>query len=100
MIDKEVKIYQCRSSLCEQLVCTRQEVINLALGFTEDFRCIHCLAKDLEASGDTLSLLLRMKDYVNSRPCFAKKWQKYTKEIECPSKTTCYPAQCFQNEQE
>ncbi|MDX2108034.1 MAG: hypothetical protein SFY67_16680 [Candidatus Melainabacteria bacterium] len=98
MIDKEAQNCHCHSNLCQQIVCTRQEVINLALGFTEDFRCIHCLAKDLEASGDTLALLMRMKDYVSSRPCFAKEWQKYTDQKQCPSPGTCYPAQCFSEE--
>jgi len=96
MIDKEAQF--CHTQACTQIVCTRQEVINLALGFTEDFRCIHCLAKDLEASGDTVALLLRMKDYVNSRPCFAKEWQKYSTKKDCPSPDTCYPAPCFATE--
>ncbi len=98
MIDKEAKI--CHAGACDRILCTRQEVINLALGFTEDFRCIHCLATDLEASKDAQLLLLRMKDYVNSRPCFAKEWQKYTSGKDCPSPNTCYPAPCFAPETE
>ncbi len=94
MNDKEAPL----CPICKHLLCKRQEVINLALGFTQEMKCLHCLSKSAEATGDTVSFLLRMKDYVGSRQCFAKEWQKYTVESQCPSPKTCYPAQCFSEE--
>lgn len=94
MNNKEASICQSEFN-CNQILCTRQEVINLALGFTEEMKCVHCLAQSMEENKDSLELLLRMKDYIAQRECFAKVWQKYTCQIDCPSPQTCYPAQCF-----
>lgn len=97
MNNKEARICQSESK-CKQILCVRQEVINLALGYTDEMMCVHCLARNLEENKEALELLIAMKDYIASRQCFAKEWQKYKDEKQCPSPETCYPAQCFSPE--
>jgi len=78
---------------CGKLICLRQQVINLALGYTEELRCLICLAGEHDQT--TAALLSTTKDYVMRRECFAKEWIKYKTRDFCPDKIGCIPDVCF-----
>ncbi len=79
---------QCASSLC-----LRKQVLNLALGETEKFLCLFCLAAAHQQPPE--ELLQQMRDYVLSRDCFKKQWQRYLSVEYCPCPNDCLPDHCF-----
>jgi len=78
---------------CGKMLCLRQQVINLALGYTEELRCLICLAREHDQTPE--ALLSTTKDYVMRRDCFAKEWIKYKTRDYCPDKIGCIPDVCF-----
>lgn len=95
---------QCASPLIEGIptacrecagdLCLRQQVLNMALGFTESLLCLHCLAKENGKEPD--EMLGDLKVYIYSRECFKSQWIKYLDESYCPSPKGCYPSVCFE----
>ncbi len=78
---------------CQAPLCLRKQVINLALGLTEEMMCLSCLAQE---HGQSPSELLQgLQDYINSRECFAKQWRRYSSIAFCPDAVGCVPAACF-----
>lgn len=78
---------------CSIRLCLRQQVLNLALGFTEAMQCLNCLA---QTNGkDAAEMLDDLKIYIYSRECFKSQWVKYLDETYCPSPKECYPSVCF-----
>jgi TusA-related sulfurtransferase len=65
----------------------------LALGQEDDMLCLECLAKQTDSSPD--QVLLRTREYVLSRECFRKEWQKYGSRSACPDPFGCLPDVCF-----
>jgi hypothetical protein len=80
-------------SHCGKAICLRQQVINLALGYTEDLKCLICLASEHDQTPE--SLLASTRDYVMRRDCFSKEWIKYKTRDFCPDKLGCFPDICF-----
>lgn len=80
-------------SACSRPLCLRKQVINLALGNTDEMLCLECLAKENGRTPD--ELLQSMKSYALSRECFRKEWIRYENERWCPDPEGCYPALCF-----
>jgi len=78
---------------CGKPLCLRQQVINLALGFTEQLKCLNCLA--LQEDLPREQLLTTSRDYVMRRECFKKEWIKYKTRDFCPDKVGCLPESCF-----
>ena|SRR5438309_11024131 len=78
---------------CAKPLCLRKQVVNLALGITDEMCCLSCLAVDNDQSCE--ALLAKMIDYINTRECFAKEWQRYTGIEFCPDPDGCIPAVCF-----
>lgn len=83
----------CQCASCGKPICLRQQVINLALGYTEELKCLICLAREHEQTPE--ALLSTTKDYVMRRDCFAKEWIKYKTRAFCPDKIGCIPDVCF-----
>src|SRR5262249_13704956 len=80
-------------SSCHKPLCLRQQVMNLTLGYTEELRCLICLAKEHEQTPE--SLLASTTQYVMRRDCFRKEWIKYKTREFCPDKIGCFPDACF-----
>jgi hypothetical protein len=78
---------------CEAPLCLRKQVINLALGNTEEMHCLHCLA--LESDTTEADVLRTSRGYVMERECFRKEWQKYRDQTACPDRKGCIPDVCF-----
>ncbi|HEY9793232.1 MAG TPA: hypothetical protein V6D22_22720 [Candidatus Obscuribacterales bacterium] len=78
---------------CRQALCLRQQVINLALGDTDEMLCLSCLATENNQSQD--ALLTRVKHYIQKRDCFAKQWSRYPSQQYCPYPQNCVPGACF-----
>lgn len=81
-------------SKCGAALCLRKQVVNLALGLTDQMLCLTCLAAENEQT--TAEVLDGIKDYILSRECFAKQWKRYTSVEYCPDRAGCIPAQCFE----
>jgi len=79
---------------CGDSLCLRQQVINLALGLTDEMSCLPCLAK--ENSQAPAEVLDGIRDYILSRDCFAKEWKRYISVEYCPNQSGCVPSTCFQ----
>jgi hypothetical protein len=79
---------------CEAPLCLRKQVVNLALGLTEQMMCLECLARD--NAQNARELLEGLQDYIQGRDCFAKQWRRYESVEFCPDKKNCLPDQCFQ----
>lgn len=79
---------------CSRKLCLRQQVLNMALGFTERLLCLHCLALENDKEPD--EMLADLKVYIYSRECFKSQWIKYLTESYCPSPKECYPSVCFE----
>ena len=82
---------------CDQEICTRQVVFNLALGYTETYTCISCLAKEKNQPAQELfNYLLR---YIQTRPCYMIMWEKSrcdeTRMLGCPYTSSCLPKTFF-----
>src|SRR5262249_202598 len=80
-----------------QPLCLRQQVINLALGNTDQMMCLSCLAKENQQT--QTAVLTRVKNYVLKRECFAKEWARYSSQQFCPYPQTCVPGPCFSDDQ-
>lgn len=83
---------QCRAPLC-----IRKQVVNLALGNVDSMFCLTCLGKDSERSAE--DVLINIKGYVLSRPCFKKEWIKYPDVSACPQPVSCFAEACFADDQ-
>lgn len=86
---------QSHCSECQQPLCLRKQVINLALGHVEAMFCLSCLGKGSER--EPLDVLSGVKSYVLSRPCFKKEWVKYPDRSYCPQPESCLPEACFED---
>lgn len=80
---------------CSELLCLRKQVINLALGNTEQMFCLTCLAGQSETTPETL--LKETRAYLLGRECFKKEWIKYETVDYCPDREHCLPSICFQS---
>jgi hypothetical protein len=78
---------------CQAPLCLRKQVVNLALGNTDEMFCLNCIALDNEQ--EPLHLLQRMMRYISQRDCFRKEWQRYTTVASCPDQANCFPSNCF-----
>lgn len=81
---------------CAQPLCLRQQVLNLALGMTEQMKCLRCLS--IENERQAPELLSDLRDYIYGRECFAKQWKRYSSLEYCPDQSGCEPKTCFANE--
>jgi hypothetical protein len=79
---------------CAAALCLRKQVVNLALGLTDQMLCLQCLAT--ENSQTPSEVLEGIKDYVLGRECFAKQWKRYDSVEYCPDRTGCIPGPCFE----
>lgn len=78
---------------CQAPLCLRKQVINLALGLTEEMMCLSCLGKENEQ--DPRELLEGLRDYIDQRECFAKQWRRYESVDYCPDRHGCISDVCF-----
>jgi hypothetical protein len=80
---------------CGAPLCLRKQVINLALGNTDEMLCLECLGKDNDQSAQ--EVLESVKEYVYRRECFRKEWLRYPSVKHCPDRKGCFPDACFKN---
>jgi hypothetical protein len=78
---------------CEAPLCVRKQVLNLALGNTDELLCLKCLAIDNENTQE--GVLTGLGEYIQTRDCFRKEWVKYRGVEDCPDRKGCIPAVCF-----
>jgi hypothetical protein len=78
---------------CQKPLCLRKQVINLALGNSDEMYCLVCLAVMNEQ--EPKEILLKVKSYVQGRECLQKEWVKYENSEYCPDKTGCFMRECF-----
>jgi hypothetical protein len=81
---------------CGAPLCLRKQVINLALGNTDEMYCLVCLGEDNDQK--PAQVLENIRQYVYRRECFRKEWLKYLSVEYCPDRKGCFPSVCFQNE--
>ena len=74
-------------------VCQRAYLINLALGYEEEFYLPSVLAEEHEQELD--EFFLQVKSYLFSRDCFKKSWCQTDNPELCPLKKTCAFELCF-----
>jgi hypothetical protein len=79
---------------CGAALCLRKQVLNLALGNTDEMFCLVCLSQQSDESPD--ELLKSLMVYVKQRDCFNKEWRRYTGTEFCPDLKGCYPGICFE----
>lgn len=82
---------QCKT--CHSALCLRKQVINLALGNTDEMYCLECLAKESDVT--PADVLCNTKQYLVGRECFRKEWVKYESDGDCPDPDNCLPGFCF-----
>jgi len=75
-------------------VCQRAYVINLALGYDQDFYIPRVLANENQES--LQDFFSSMKNYIFSRECFKKTWLKMDNPETCPLKKDCAFSLCFE----
>lgn len=80
-------------SKCSEPLCLRKQTINLALNHVEEMFCLTCLGEHYGRKPE--DVLLSVKPYIQSRPCFDKEWMRYRDESACPQPKTCFLASCF-----
>ena len=85
---------QC--SVCAAALCLRKQVVNLALGNSEEMLCLTCLGKENDQS--PAEILSELMSYVKQRDCFAKEWRRYTDVTYCPDQAGCVAAVCFETD--
>ena len=78
---------------CHSPLCLRKQVMNLALGNTEEMYCLQCIAADSQQAPD--EVLTGLMHYINQRDCFRKEWLRYTTVDFCPDQAGCLPGTCF-----
>ncbi len=63
------------------------------MGYAEEQYCLPCLS---EMHNQTIDELFDfIIDYVNSRGCFKKEWDKMKEKFECPLPCDCVIGKCF-----
>lgn len=72
---------------CQDTLCLREKIINLALGHTEIMYCLICLGK--RESKEPEEILSKVKKYIMARECFHKEWIKYDDISLCGKPKTC-----------
>lgn len=76
---------------CKIDICRRVVVSNLALGYTDSYHCIACLAK--EKNQPTQELFNYLIHYIQTRPCYMIMWEKSrcdeTRRAGCPYRLSC-----------
>ena len=87
----DLSINNCFS--CQNPLCIRESVINLALGNEDKMHCIFCLAKIENVSAEVL--LKQIYNYVKRRDCLNNEWKKYKVKANCPNLLNCLPDVCF-----
>jgi hypothetical protein len=78
---------------CGQPLCLRKQVINMALGNTDEMFCLVCLGRI--DGREPKDVLVVAKDYIRGRPCFNKQWSKYENGDYCPDRLGCFFKECF-----
>jgi len=78
---------------CGGALCLRKQVVNLALGNTDELLCLVCLGRDSER--DPVDVLENIMGYIDSRDCFRKEWARYCDRTFCPDPAGCFPDTCF-----
>lgn len=82
-------------SQCGLPLCLRKQVINLALGNTEQMLCLVCWQKEGQRS--PAEIIADLIPYVESRACFHKQWVRYISVEFCPDRKGCFPDVCFRS---
>jgi hypothetical protein len=85
---------ECAS--CSQTVCLRQQLISMALGYTEKTLCLICLSNEMGRTRE--DILETVLPFIEKRDCFAKPWNRYENVNYCPFPKACIPDTCFQKE--
>ena len=78
---------------CGNPLCLRKQVVNLALGNTEEMYCLKCLAA--QAKTTERAVLENSAGYIRGRDCFRKEWKRYVDLSYCPDPKGCIPEICF-----
>jgi len=78
---------------CQAPLCLRKQVMNLALGLTEEMLCLACLGQ--QHGQKPTELLEGLKDYIGRRDCFANQWRRYSSIEFCPDTVGCVATACF-----
>jgi hypothetical protein len=87
---KDVPTDCCR---CGAPLCLRKQVVNLALGNTEQMYCLQCISEESQQS--PAEVLDGLKHYIDQRDCFKKEWLRYESVEFCPDRAGCIPDVCF-----
>lgn len=74
-------------------ICRRMFNMNLALGYAEEFFSLKALAEKHDKSMEEIFEM--GYDYVESRECFKKEWDKMLLKSECPLPNDCALDKCF-----
>ncbi|MCC7532000.1 MAG: hypothetical protein IT342_26090 [Candidatus Melainabacteria bacterium] len=103
LLDEEIEIQiNIESSLdaipafcskCKRALCLRKQVMNLAVGNTDEMFCLECLGE--QSDRKAVEVLLTLKGYALNRACFLKQWRGYESVADCPDPAGCFPDQCF-----
>jgi hypothetical protein len=80
-------------SSCRAPLCLRKQVVNLALGNTDEMFCLVCLGA--ESSRSPQEVVANLTGYIMSRECFRKEWVRYKDVSYCPDPMNCCPNTCF-----
>lgn len=78
---------------CKNPICRRAYNLNLALGYIEEQFCLNCLSETHNQTKE--DLFDYIFDYIQSRNCFKKEWDKMTSKNECPLPDKCVIGKCF-----
>ena len=76
-------------------ICRRMFNMNLALGYAEEFYSLKALAEKHDMEPEEMFEFAY--EYVESRECFRKEWQKMKDRSECPLEKDCAIDLCFPN---
>jgi hypothetical protein len=96
MSDAAIKLIEGLPGVCFRCnapLCVRKQVLNLALGNTDNLLCLKCLALDCGNSQE--DVLTGTGEYVQTRECFRKEWVRYRGVGDCPDRAGCIPGVCF-----
>ncbi len=78
---------------CGASLCLRKQVVNLALGNTDDMYCLKCLGAQMNCTEQ--AVLENSAGYIQGRDCFRKEWKRYVDRSYCPDEAGCIPDLCF-----
>ncbi|MEW5821971.1 MAG: hypothetical protein AB1782_17385 [Cyanobacteriota bacterium] len=80
--------YRClQCSKCQGCICERVYIINIALGYLDNYLCLKCISENQSVKDS--EIFENLCEYINSRPCFKADWQKIDPK-GCPKYPRCY----------